>query len=58
MEALAVVLKAGYIKPVFSHILNYGMHLNVRILEYDQKPCELDIIPDVWSKITQTSGVK
>ncbi|KAJ5956899.1 hypothetical protein N7501_011178 [Penicillium viridicatum] len=54
MEALAVALKAGYIKPIFSHILNYGMHLNVQILEYDQKPYELDIIPDVWSKITLT----
>ncbi|KAJ5588441.1 hypothetical protein N7537_011119 [Penicillium hordei] len=53
-EALAAALKSGYSKHVFSHILNYGMDLNVWILECDQTPCDLDIIPDVWSKITLT----
>lgn len=42
-EALAAALKAGYSKPVFSQILNYGMDLNVRILEYDQTPCDLGL---------------
>lgn len=47
-------LKAGYSKHVFSHMLNYGMDLNVQILECDQTPCDLDIIPDIRGKITLT----
>ncbi|KAF4770230.1 hypothetical protein N7455_006418 [Penicillium solitum] len=49
-EALAAASKARCSKPVFSQILNHGMDLNGRILEYDQTvqtPCDLDIIPDV-----------
>ncbi|KAJ5481937.1 hypothetical protein N7475_000749 [Penicillium sp. IBT 31633x] len=45
-EALAVALKAGYSKHVFSQILEYGVDLNVKILEYDQAPDDLEIIPD------------
>lgn len=53
-EALAAALEAGYSKHVFSHILNYGMDLNVRTLNYDQTPRDLDIIPYTRDEISLT----
>ncbi|KAJ6143659.1 hypothetical protein N7471_003112 [Penicillium samsonianum] len=53
-EALAAALEAGHSKHVFSHILSYGMDLNVRILNYDQTPCDLDIILNTRDEIELT----
>ncbi|KAA8648525.1 hypothetical protein EYZ11_008826 [Aspergillus tanneri] len=45
-EALAAALEAGYSKHVFSQILGYGTNLNVWILDYDQTPHGIEIIPN------------
>ncbi|EED21966.1 hypothetical protein TSTA_092080 [Talaromyces stipitatus ATCC 10500] len=44
-EALVAALQAGYSKQVVSQILRYSMNLNVQILEYDQTPDDIEIIP-------------